>query len=70
MTAKKQIIHALDHLESPQILQILDYILLLKQERKIIGAETDRTHYLRVRKALKNIKADLSNEIINEREDR
>ena len=70
MIAKKQIISELNTLDSPQLLKILDFILSMrisigndKKSKKIKS-------YLNVRNALKNIKTDLSQEIINGRNDR
>jgi len=70
MKLKEQAIKRLDELKPEALARVYDLITELKRTDQVKKRKTTNTEYLKVREALKQCKGSLSEDIINEREDR
>ena len=67
MQAKKRLLKEIDSLGFHDIVRVYDLVLTLKKEKKLKPSEKG---YLRTRRALKNCKGSLSDDIMKERSER
>lgn len=70
MQAKKRLLKEIESLNSYSILRVYDLVLSLKKQNKKIESKKPENGYLRTRLALRDYKGSLSQDIINERDDR
>jgi len=70
MQAKKRLLKEIESLNSHSILRVYDLVLSLKKQNKKIESKKPENGYLRTRLALRDCKGSLSQDIINERDDR
>ena len=71
MKLKEQAIKRLDELKPEALARVYDLITELKRtDHQVKKSKKTNTDYLKVRKALKQCKGSLSEDIIKEREDR
>ena len=70
MKLKEQAIKRLEELKPEALARVYDLITELKRTDKAKKRKTTNTDYLKVREALKQCKGSLSEDIIQEREDR
>ena len=70
MKLKEQAIKKLDELKPEALARVYDLIVELKGTEQAEKSKTATADYIKVRKALKQCKGSLSDDIIQEREDR
>lgn len=70
MKLKEQAIKKLDELEPEALARVYDLIVALKRTNQAKKSKTTAADYIKVREALKQCKGSLSEDIIQEREDR
>ena len=70
MKLKEQAIKKLDELKPEALARVYDLITELKRTGQAKKSKTTLTDYMMVREALKQCKGSLSEDIIQEREDR
>ncbi len=70
MKVKEQVIEALNELKPEETLIVYDLILSLKSKVEVKGINKSLSAYLKVRKALRQCKGSLSEDILKGREDR
>lgn len=70
MQAKERLLKEIESLNSQQILKIYELVLTLKKQNQQVAPRNNPTGYLRTRAALRNCKGSLSEDIIEERNDR
>ncbi len=70
MKLKEQAIKRLEELKPEALARVYDLITELKRTDKAKKRKTTNTEHLKVREALKQCKGSLSEDIIQEREDR
>jgi hypothetical protein len=70
MQAKERLIKEIESLGSHNILRVYDLVLSLKKQDKKVELKKVSNGYLRARTALRNCKGALSDNIIEERNDR
>ena len=70
MKLKERAIKRLDELKPEALARVYDLITELKRTDQVKKRKPTNTEYLKVREALKQCKGSLSEDIINEREDR
>ncbi len=70
LNIKEQTIKELDKLKPEALAKVYDLITELKRTNQAKKSKTAATGYLKVREALKQCKGSLSEDIIQEREDR
>ncbi len=70
MKVKEQVIEALNELKPSETLMVYDLILSLKSKIGVKGVKKHLSAYLKARKALRQCKGSLSEDILKGREDR
>ena len=70
MKLKEQAIRKLDELKPEALARVYDLIVELKQTNQVKKNKTITADYIKAREALKQCKGSLSEDIIQEREDR
>ena len=70
MKLKEQAIKKLDELKPEALARVYDLIIELKRTNQVKKSKMTVTDYMKVREALKQCKGSLSEDIIQEREDR
>lgn len=70
MKVKEQVIEALNELKPAETLMVYDLILSLKSKIGVKGVKKPVSAYLKARKALRQCKGSLSEDILKGREDR
>ena len=70
LNLKEKTIKELDELKPQALAKVYDLITELKQTNQAKKGKTTAADYIKVRKALKQCKGSLSEDIIMEREDR
>jgi uncharacterized membrane-anchored protein YjiN (DUF445 family) len=70
MKLKEQAIKKLDELKPEALARVYDLIVELKRTEQPEKSKTTTADYIKVREALKQCKGSLSDDIIQEREDR
>ena len=70
MKLKEQAIKKLDELKPGALARVYDLIIELKRTNQAKKSKTTADDYIKVRKALKQCKGSLSEDIIQEREER
>jgi len=70
MQAKERLKKEIESLSPDNILRVYDLVLILKKQDKNLEIRKARNGYLRTRLALRNCTGLLSNDIIEERNDR
>ena len=70
MKLKDRAIKKLDELKPEALARVYDLIIGLEQTKAAKKTKTTTADYIKVRKALKQCKGSLSDDIIQEREDR
>jgi len=70
MKLKEQAIKKLDELKPEALARVYDLIVELKRSEQGEKSKTTTADYIKVREALKQCKGSLSDDIIQEREDR
>ncbi len=70
MKLKEQAIKKLDELKPEALARVYDLIIKLKRTSQAKKSKMTVTDYMKVREALKQCKGSLSEDIIQEREDR
>ncbi|HAG08114.1 MAG TPA: hypothetical protein DCK87_00890 [Desulfotomaculum sp.] len=70
MQAKKRLLQEIELLNSHSILRVYDLVLSLKKQNKKNESKKPENGYLLTRLALRDCKGSLSQDIINERNDR
>jgi len=70
MKLKEQAIKKLDELKPEALARVYDLIMELKRADQAKKSKTTTADYIKVRRALKQCKGSLSDDIMQEREDR
>ncbi len=70
MKLKEQAIKKLDELKPEALARVYDLIIELKRTNQAKKSKTTTADYIKAREALKQCKGSLSEDIIQEREDR
>jgi uncharacterized protein YqgQ len=70
MLIRERVIKEIESLDTQQLLDIYSIILILKGRKTAIETSDDEPSYLKVQKILSKIEGNLSDLIIEEREDR
>ncbi len=70
MLIRERVIKEIESLDTQQLFEIYSIISILKGREKVKKTSDDEPGYLKVQKALSRIKENLSDYIIEEREDR
>lgn len=70
MLIRERVIKEIESLDTQQLFEVYSLITILKGRKTAIKFSDDEPGYLKVRKILSKIKGNLSDLIIEEREDR
>jgi hypothetical protein len=70
MLIRERVIKEIESLDTQQLFEIYSIISILKGREKITQTSDDEPGYLKMRKILSKFKGNLSDYIIEEREDR
>jgi hypothetical protein len=70
MLIREKVIKEIESLDTQQLFEVYSLITILKGRETIIKSYDNEQGYLKVRKILSKIKGNLSDYIIEEREDR
>ena len=71
MTARTQVLEAIEHLKPQDLLRVVDFIDAMRDAPSpIVKSASTAPDYLAVRKALSGLRVPLSVEIVRGREDR